>query len=190
MPRALINSCLEQRRPNLKITQKSRIPVYNTISSLCITQFRTMLKKMRIWYDDLHNRTRLMIGILMIVHLLWKETGTHIVTTTAVPCTCSFYFFSSPNRVSSWYTVKHTGGVARSTYAFCNINKRRTHSRKTVPVGRMARSLGTIRSISLPILSSHVNALKSDISGRTTHTVCIHTSIWYSYGAYYGDEAG
>ena len=44
-------------------------------------------------------------------------------------------------------------------------------------VGRMARSPGTIKSIYLPILSSNVNALKSDIiSGYTTHTVSIRES--------------
>ena len=34
MPRALLDSCLEQMRLNLKIRQKIRIPAYNTISNL------------------------------------------------------------------------------------------------------------------------------------------------------------
>ena len=64
MPRALSNSCLEQRRLNLKITQKSRIPVYNTISSLYTTWYAVshdaqkdekMVYQGKL-YDELHYR--------------------------------------------------------------------------------------------------------------------------------------
>ena len=46
-------------------------------------------------------------------------------------------------------------------------------------VGRTARTLGTIRSISLPILSSHVNALKSDIIATSQDVP--HTPYVYEY---------
>ena len=105
---------------------------------------------------------------------------------------CSLYFFISRTGLIYWYTGgliphhEHTGGWLAACMLFTHMCIEDVYNisilLKLYQVGRMARSMGTLRPIALPILTSHVDLLIQHMHSSMSGCTAIHTVCIYQYG--------